>query len=75
MPLGEAILYLKHAVRRSLGPEYKVRLVDVASREAVGRHWRTERPLPLVIINDEVIFKGSFSPQKIVHELRRRKKS
>lgn len=75
MPLGEAVMYLKHAVKRGLGPRFKVRFIDVTSREAAGCHWRTERPLPLVIINDEVVFRGSFSPQMIVQELRRRNKS
>ncbi|HBN97394.1 MAG TPA: hypothetical protein DDZ66_13970 [Firmicutes bacterium] len=66
-------MYLKHAVKRGLGPEYKVRFLEVTSREALGRHWRTERPLPLVIVDDEVIFRGSFSPQKIIQEVRRNK--
>jgi disulfide oxidoreductase YuzD len=67
-------MYLKHAVKRGLGPSYRVRFMDVNSREALDRPWRTERPLPLVILDDEVICKGSLSPKTIVQEVRRRRR-
>jgi disulfide oxidoreductase YuzD len=71
MPLGEAVIYLKRAVRRSFGPSHKVRFLDARSREA-KEHWKKEGPLPLVLIDGDIVFKGSFSAQQIVQELRRR---
>ena len=71
MPLGEAVLYLKRAVKRSLGPNHKVRLLDVRSREAKD-HWKKEGSLPLVIIDGEIVFRGELSIPQVVKELSRR---
>lgn len=71
MPLGEAVIYLKRAVKRGFGPIHKVRFLDARSREA-KEHWKKEGPLPLVLIDGDIVFKGSFSVQQIVQELRRR---
>ncbi|HBG01796.1 MAG TPA: hypothetical protein DDW87_09520 [Firmicutes bacterium] len=72
MPLGEAVTYLKFAVRRRFGSGVKVRFVDSASSEALTSEWKDERPFPLVIIDGVVFSKGTFAAGKIVQELRRR---
>ncbi|MCK9524472.1 MAG: hypothetical protein M0R49_00885 [Limnochordia bacterium] len=66
-------MYLKRAVKRGFGPGINVRLLDVTSRDAQDS-WKKERPLPLVIIDGDVVFRGSFSVQQIVKELYRRTK-
>lgn len=72
MPLGEAVLYLKHAIKRVFGPNARVRLVDPIGPEGRGFHWTNEKPLPLVILDGEVVFKGDFSIRQIVQEVARR---
>ncbi|HHT68771.1 MAG TPA: hypothetical protein GXZ85_05855 [Firmicutes bacterium] len=72
MLLGEAVLYLKRAVKKIFGPEVTVRLVNSRSPDVQGKPWKGENPQPLVIIDDEVVFKGDFSVKKIVEEARRR---
>ncbi len=73
MPLGEAILYLKHSVKRRFGPDVTVRFLDITSRAAQGASWKDEGPLPLIIIDGDVVFKGDLSVRQIVQELNSRK--
>lgn len=73
MPLGEAVVYLRRAVKRRCGTDITVRIVDVDSSEARSSSWREEGPLPLVIIDGRVFSKGTFSFYKITQELVRLK--
>lgn len=69
MPLGEAIVYLKRAVKRRFGNEVTVRFVDVESREAKESGWSKETVLPVILIAGEVFLKGTLSFQKIVQRI------
>lgn len=70
MPLAEAVIYLRRAVRRRLGPGFVVRFVDADSAEARRSLWGQETPLPLVVINGAVFSKGIFSFAEIIQALR-----
>ncbi|MDI9484007.1 MAG: hypothetical protein QM372_00855 [Bacillota bacterium] len=69
MPLGEAVVYLRRAVRRRVGPDVAVRMVNISRPGNQNAPWKDERPLPLVIIDGDVVFKGDFSIHKIVQEV------
>ncbi len=74
MPLGEAVLYLKHGIKRHFGSDVSVRLVDPLRPEGRGSHWQNERPWPLVVIDGELVAKGTVSVKQIVQEVTERKK-
>lgn len=74
MPLGEAVMYLRFAVRRRFGSEVEVRFADSTSSEALTSPWKDERPLPLVIIDGDLFSKGTLAAKAIVQELNRRQK-
>lgn len=61
MPLGEAVVYLKRAVRRRFGQDVTVRLVESTTEPG---------PFPVIIINGKVFSRGTLSYQAIIQELR-----
>lgn len=69
MPLGEAMVYLKRAVKRRFGTDVAVRFVDVESEEAEKNGWKTLGPLPLVIVDGKVFSKGTMSYYQITQKL------
>lgn len=75
MPLGEALLFLKRGIKRSFGSDVRVRLVDPQGLEGREYTWKDQRPLPLVIIDGDVVFKGDVPVRQIVEEVARRKTS
>lgn len=71
MPLGEAVVYLRRAVRRRLGDGISVRLVRPDSVGARKYQLGSGRTLPVVIIDGQVFLEGSFSLKEIIGELQR----
>lgn len=63
---------MRRAVKRSVDPDIKVQLVNIARGEAQSAPWKDERPLPLVIIDGDVVYRGDFSVREIVQEIARR---
>ena len=63
---------MRRAVKRSVDPDIKVQLVNIARGGAQSASWKDERPLPLVIIDGDVVYRGDFSVREIVQEIARR---
>lgn len=69
MPLGEAVLYLRRAVRRRCGSDVTVRLVRPDSLEARKGGWVQGQVLPVVVINGEVFCRGRLSLKEVVDKV------
>ena len=61
MPLGEAVVYLKRAVRRHFGSEVMVRFVEPGQEGG---------PFPVISIDGKVFSRGSMSYKAIIQEVR-----
>jgi hypothetical protein len=68
--LGEAVVYLKRAVRRRFGSEVTVRLVSPESSEAKQGGWVQDGLLPVVVIDGLVFCRGRLSLKEIVRKLK-----
>jgi len=69
VPLDEAMIYLRRMVRRRFGSKVVVTFYNENNYLRTGKWWENERPLPLIIIDGKVVFRGTMPLGDIIREL------